>query len=242
MTSQRKTSIANQLSAASLAINNTIGDKELQALVADYGYTATKMDEGQQIYLMADNAVKTQTFATGTQRQATQHARAAEQRARASYQALAQLARAVFLRNAAALGMLGLVGATPAPAAEFLNAANTLFNNALKSKEISATLATYGYDETRLTRERAVITAFSQACQAQVAAMSAAQQATRAQRAALTVQAEWLAQYLKIAKVALRDNPQLYEKLGGVVRSSRTFAQRQAPKKAAATRAAKKAA
>jgi hypothetical protein len=34
----------------------------------------------------------------------------------------------------------------------------------------------------------------------------------------------------------------LYEKLGGVVRSSRTAAQRQAPKKATATRAAKKAA
>jgi len=51
-----------------------------------------------------------------------------------------------------------------------------------------------------------------------------------------------LAQYLKIARIALRDKPQLYEKLGGVARSGRTAAQRQAPKKAAATRAAKKAA
>jgi hypothetical protein len=33
----------------------------------------------------------------------------------------------------------------------------------------------------------------------------------------------------------------LYEKLGGVARSNRTVAQRQAPKKAAATRAAKEA-
>jgi hypothetical protein len=49
-------------------------------------------------------------------------------------------------------------------------------------------------------------------------------------------------QYLKIARVALRDKPELYTKLGGVARSTRTAAQRQAPKKAAATRAAKKAA
>ena len=84
--------------------------------------------------------------------------------------------------------------------------------------------------------------AFDQASQAQVAAMGAAPQATREQKAALTAQSEWLARYLKIAKVALRDKPQLFEKLGGVARSSRTAAQREAPKKAAATRVARKAA
>jgi hypothetical protein len=122
-----------------------------------------------------------------------------------------------------------------------ITAANTLFDNVLKSAEISAMLAGYGYDEKRLVRERAVIAAFEQACQAQVAAMGAAQQATRDQKAALTAQTRWLAQYLKIAKVALRDKPQLYEKLGGAARSCPT-AQRQAARTAAAARAAKPAA
>jgi hypothetical protein len=63
--------------------------------------------------------------------------------------------------------------------------------------------------------------------------------ATRDQLAALR---EWMSQYLRIARVALRAKPDLYAKLGGLVRNSRTAAQRQAPKKAAATRAAKKAA
>jgi hypothetical protein len=148
----------------------------------------------------------------------------------------------VFIRNAAARATLGLIGTTPSAAAEFLNAANTLFDNALNVRELSTALATYGYDEARLARERAAIATFNQANHAQVAAMGAAQQATREQKAALTAQAEWVAQYLKIARVALRDKPQLFEKLGGVARSSRTAAQRQAPKKAAATRAARKAA
>lgn len=72
--------------------------------------------------------------------------------------------------------------------------------------------------------------------------MGAAQQATRDQRAALMALNQWLAQYLKIAKVALRDTPEYVEKLGAVSRSSRTAAQRGAPKKAAATRALKRAA
>jgi hypothetical protein len=242
MPSQLKTTIAGQLSAASLAINNTLGNAELQALVSMYGYAPKKIQEGKQFYLSAAGAVNTQTITAGAQRQATLHARAAGQTARANYQALAQVARAMFMRNPATRATLGLIGSAPTVTAEFIAAANQLFDNALHVTEISAALRVYGYDAERLTRERAAIVAFATANQDQVAAMGAAQQATRDQKAALTVQAEWLAQYLKIAKVALRDKPQLFEKLGGVARSSRTAAQRQAPKKAAATRAARKAA
>jgi len=53
---------------------------------------------------------------------------------------------------------------------------------------------------------------------------------------------DWVARYLKIAKVALRGKKQLLEKIGVAVRTTKTKAQRAAPKKAAATRAAKKAA
>jgi hypothetical protein len=102
-------------------------------------------------------------------------------------------------------------------------------------------LTSYGYDAARLGSERAVIVAFDQANQAQVAAIGAVQQATRDQLAALTGVNQWLIQYLKIAHVALRDKPDLIEKLGGLARSSRTAAQRGAPKKAAATRAARQA-
>jgi hypothetical protein len=47
-------------------------------------------------------------------------------------------------------------------------------------------LTSYGYDAARLGSERAVIVAFDQANQAQVAAIGAVQQATRDQLAALT--------------------------------------------------------
>src|SRR6266545_3789134 len=80
------------------------------------------------------------------------------------------------------------------------------------------------------------------AVNAQVAEIGAVQQATRDQRAVLTALNQWVAQYLKIAKIALRSKPELVEKIGGVSRSARTAAQRGAPKKAAATRAAKLAA
>jgi hypothetical protein len=76
-----------------------------------------------------------------------------------------------------------------------------------------------------------MIVAFDQANQTQVAAIGAAQQATRDQFAALTGMHQWLMQYLKIAHVALRDKPDLIEKLCGLARSSRTLAQRGVPRR-----------
>jgi len=101
MTTQARTTVARQMGATSLAINNTLGDKEIYALVAAYGYTNAKLDEGRQIHALAADAVTAQSIAAGAYRQATEQVRAAEQRARASYQALAQLARAVFPRQPA---------------------------------------------------------------------------------------------------------------------------------------------
>ena len=51
---------------------------------------------------------------------------------------------------------------------------------------------------------------------------------------------DWVAQYVKIAKVALRGKKQLLEKIGVTARTSKRAAQRAASAKAAATRAAKK--
>lgn len=117
-----------------------------------------------------------------------------------------------------------------------------LFDNAQAMEGIARALASYGYSAARLAEERAALSAFERANQAQSAAIGAAQQATREQRAALAALKQWVGQYLKIATIALRGKPELIEALGGTARSTRSAAQREAPKKAATTRAAKLAA
>lgn len=72
----------------------------------------------------------------------------------------------------------------------------------------------YGYDDARIAQEFAAVQAFEQAHAAQVLAMARAQQATANQRAALAALSRWVSQYLKIARIALDDQPKLIEKLG----------------------------
>ncbi len=228
------TTIPQQLNAAQLAIANSLADPEIKAAVAQFGYTTAKLNKGKQLYDAALAAVNAQKSGKGAQKDTTAQLKAAEKDARDAYQALAKVARAAL--NQEDLTTLGIAGKEPRATAAFIQAGYTLFDNA---GDVAA-LADFGYDADRLAAERARIEAYDQANQTQEMAKGSAQQATQDQDAALAAMNDWVAQYVKIAKVALRGKKQLLEKIGVTARTSKTAAQKAAPKKAAATRAAKK--
>jgi len=231
-----KFTIAQQLNAAQLAIMNSLADPEIKTAVGQFGYTTAKLNTGKALYeaaLAAYNAAKSQR---GDQKAATAALNAARIQARDAYQALAQVARSAL--SEADLTTLGLTGKEPRGTAAFIAAAYTLFENA---KTVEG-LADFGYDAERLAAELAKITAYDQANQAQELAKGARQQSTQDQEAALAAMNDWVAQYLKIAKVALRGKKQLLEKIGVIARTGKTAAQRGAAAKAAATRAARQTA
>jgi predicted pyridoxine 5'-phosphate oxidase superfamily flavin-nucleotide-binding protein len=235
MPAKPKQTISQQLNAAQVAITNSLTDPEIKAAVAQYGYTTARLNAGKALYEAALAAVNAQKSGRGDQKAATADLKAKEKDARDAYQAAAKVARAALSKED--LTTLGLMGKEPRGTAGFIQAGYTLFDNALDS----GLLADFGYDEARIAAERDKIEAFDAANQAQEMAKGAAQQATQDQDAALAKMNDWVAQYLKIARVALRGKKQLLEKIGVTARTTKTKAQRAAPKKAAATRAAKKA-
>lgn len=222
MSTKSPISIAERLSAANLAIANSLADGEIQSLVAGYGYSAERLAEGETLLQNAQTAVNAQKSAEGAQQQSTQELAQAEKEARDAYQSLAKVARAVFKGDKARLTALGLEGSAPKDTAGFLASSAALFENA----SAAAALGDYGYEAARLDTERAKLSAFDTANQRQEAAKGAAQQATREQDFALQALDAWRAQYIKIARVALRGKPQLLEKIGVAARTSKTAAQR----------------
>jgi len=228
--------IAQQLNTAQVAITNSLADPEIKAAVAQFGYTTAKLNAGQTLYQAALAAVDAQKLGRGDQKVATAELKAKEKDARDAYQALAKVARATL--DQATQVKLGALNKEPRSTAGFIQVAYTLFDNATTISELSD----FGYDAERLAAERAKVEAFDQANQVQEMAKGTAQQATQDQDAALAKLNDWVAQYLKIARVALRGKKQLLEKIGVVARTSKTAAQKAGLKKAAATRAAKKTA
>jgi hypothetical protein len=209
-------SIAERLSTARVAIANSFADEEIQSLVGGYGYSPEKLNAGMALYEAAFAAVNAQKVAEGAQQQATQELKTAKKDAHDAYQALAKVSRAIFKDDKARLTALGLTGPAPLTTSGFIAAASTLFDNAATAPSLSE----YGYNRERLASEKEKITAFDLANQKQEAAKGATQQATSEQTTALTNLDTWYAQYLKIARVALREKKQLLEKIGVAARTS----------------------
>ena len=235
------TGISDRLAKANVAISNALSDAQIGKLLGEYGYQTQKLSEGKGLLEAADLAVKKQVAAHGDQKEATARFLSAEKTSKTAYQNLAQVARAAFARDKAKLAVLGLNAAMPKALPLFLTMATALFDNASHTAEIAETLKGYGYSADKLAKERAKIVELSAADQAQESAKGAAQQATFEQNRAMEALDYWMGGFVKIAKVALREQPQLLEKLGILKRGGKTAAQRKAPEKAAATRAAKKA-
>jgi hypothetical protein len=238
--SKPKQGISERLNAANVAISNALSDAQIGKYLGEYGYQTPKLSEGKTLYEAADGAVKKQVAAMGDKKNASARQEAAEKRARTAYQNLAQVARAAFRGDKGSLASLGLDNPMPTPLPLFLTMATALFDNASHTAQIAATLAGFGYTTEKLSAERGKIVELSAAIQAHEAASGAAQQATSEQNKAMEALDYWMGAFIRVAKVALRDEPQLLEKLGILKRNSKTPAQRASAGKAAATRKAKK--
>jgi len=232
MATRPMNSIVVQIADAHQILTNSLAVAEILDLVSGFGYDADKLNEGLALVAAAQSAAHQQTIQAGAHRIATQVFNDAHSAARDAYQALAKLARAVYLHDPAQLSALGLDQSTPRTKFAFLTSALILFNNAANLSALSA----YGYDSARLTSERAKIIAMRDADNAQVIARGKAQQATADQESALSAMNDWVSQYRKVAKIALRDRKPLLEQIGVPARISKSAAQRAA----FATRAAKK--
>jgi hypothetical protein len=123
----------------------------------------------------------------------------------------------------------------------FITMALALFDNAAGTPAIAQRLARFAYTPGRFASERGKIEALIEALRAQESAKGAPQTATAQRDAAMAALDDEMSTLRRIAKIALKHQPQLLEKLGIVQRATRTPAQRHAGQKAAATRKAKKA-
>lgn len=242
MPSKLNRAIANKLQAAQVAIFNTLADADLQATVSAFGYDAAKLQQGEQIYQQAMAAVDACAVAWAEQKAATVLAQAARQRTQARYQTLTQTARVIF--DEASLAGLGLNrrGGMPRQFAEFLSKSRTLFDSARTNPSLSGPLAAHGLGAEWLDRADEAVNEMVATELAQSAARGYRLRATTLQTAALRDLTVWVATYIKIARIALRDQPALLEKIGVKVRVGRSAAQVAGRQRAAATRRANRAA
>ena len=241
MTTLRNDTIGNQLKRSKLAIQNTIKSPAILTLVAAKGYTLGVMNQGLVVYQDAETSVALASGTAGDQGLASEDAETAWKAVRGAYQDLAKIARAMFLRRTEVLSLLGLNKPMPGAAGDFTLAFKKLFNTGAYTPEVTAKFLAKGYDDSKYSLCRSLFSSWETAASLHKAAAGDAEDAAEDQEKKLKAMVDWVAEYFKIARVALKDRPQLLEKIGVVVRRTRTKAQRGAAAKAALTRAKNKA-
>ncbi len=214
-------STAGLLRLASLGFDNALADDQILDCLTEYGFHEERLTRSRTLYQEAFDAAQAREAAAGAQLHYTSLMQESRIAALDSYQSLAKIARAVFLRQPSMLTTLEIQGHTPRASAAFLKRAYTLFDNASTMPDLQRVLAEHGYDSERIASERAHIEAFENADQLQEAAKGDAQQATILKRRALSRLRDEYLQFRKIARVALRENPQLLEKLGIQIKEQR---------------------
>ncbi|MBB6050831.1 hypothetical protein [Armatimonas rosea] len=206
--------IASKLRRAELLLDGTESHPEIITLVEPFGYTATKRAEGRALLQAAQTQLGLSQLSRAVQKQKTEVLVETEKVARRAYADLAAAGRALFPAGSHGRTALGLSGNTPQGLTAFLRAADALFDGATNGPaDVKAALAAHGYTEAKLTTEHAKITALKAADSAQEGAKGGAQELTPQQNDALAALDKWAATYLKFARIALRDRPQLLEKL-----------------------------
>jgi vacuolar-type H+-ATPase subunit I/STV1 len=242
MIKQATKTVSAFLKKAQTIIKNSRADAKIKTAMAAYGYDDKRLDEGQRLLDAANDAADMQIQSKGTQAEETDQAKEARVIAEKAYEDLAKILRGEFIDEREQLTKLGLNGAKPRTIAGFIQGAKTLFDNASSDPVIKAAVAKYGYDDARMAAEKQKVLDYEKEYDEEQAAIGGAQDSTSSKNTAMHDLRTWISQYIKVARVALSKNKTSLAKLGIVARTTKTKAQRNAPKKAAATKAAKRAA
>ncbi len=204
------------LMRSELVVAGHRSDADIRTAMAPFGYNDAAIQALDEALGAGRAVVAMATRKRGEYQQSTRNTRAAFREGRDAAATFALVCRETLKDDPGALAALGLnAGAAPQALDAFLLYADTLFASALSAPQaVKEKLATRGYNDARLTAEKAKIAALHTANQRQEQARGAAQDLTPQQRKTLADLDDATMTYRKIARRALKPRPQLLEKLG----------------------------
>jgi hypothetical protein len=211
--------IDEYLQRAQVAIDNALANADVLGYLADYGYTAERIQAGQTLYRRALELQQKQKAEYGDQFAATDALRAAWDKASAIYIQHIKVARVALKGERGAAQELDLDGTRKQSLGGWLAQARQFYAAILANETIQAKLAEFGLTVAKLQAGQAQVLTVESMNLAQEKEVGEAQDATQARDAALDELAEWMSDYVAIARVALEPQPQLLEKLDILARS-----------------------
>lgn len=219
-----RTSIEQQLNLANIAINNALSEPSLAAALAGFGYTAERLRQGRVLREQALVFYQQQKSAYGDLQTSNDIYAAALALAEATYMRYVKVARVALEDERGAQHKLSMAGQRKRPQAARLAQTQQFYANALSDTAILGKLAAFGITQAMLAAGQRQLDAVAQGDAVRRQHQGAAREATRARDAALAALGYWMRDFMQVARVALRDRPQLLQMLGANASAARPAA------------------
>lgn len=204
--------MVNDISAALTMMETARDDADIQALLSPKGYAVADLDDAlENLQAPAQAAYNARQTALGVAKRSTENLTKMDAEERKDFADYRETARAVFT-NKTDWTSLGLNGVAPKDLQKFLTAAQASYA-AGKTAAYTAGLTKRGYSPAAIEAQLAGIKSVSDLSKTQAIAVGAAQKATDTRDKAAKALKAWVSEFRKIAKRALRQNPDLLAKL-----------------------------
>ncbi len=212
--SNLRNTLGDFLQDARVLIGNSQTLPGISTALAEFGYTADRLAEGQALLQAAEDLVLKQKKEYGEQYEATAAAQTAWEAADSAYSKTLKIARLAFADDVQAITALKLSGARKASLAGWLDQATFFYGNLASQPRLVATLGRFGYTAAKLAAEKALVDTLQTKVQAQAKESGEAQKATEERDAAIKKLDAWVGELRIVLKVALADDLQTLEAVG----------------------------
>jgi len=207
-------SIPERLNQYDLMISNALEDADIAAKLAIYLYTQERILEGKGKLDVTKELNERQRKEYGEQYEASEEVGKARKAVEKSYMDSLEIARIAFRANTSARTALCLEGRRKETLGAWLDQVTAFYNGVLGNPDWIAAMGNFGYTAEKLQTEKALVDAVLAARHKQKIETGEAQAATEERDAKMEEIDDWIADFRKIAVIALKDNPQWLEKLG----------------------------
>jgi hypothetical protein len=208
-----KLSFDEYMSQVAALIENSLSDSNIIAATSRFGYSEDRIKEGEQHYKAVLSVNQTQEKAMQQKLMAHHERKKTYAMVRKSYMKMLQIARIAFDKDAIISKALQLEGARMANLDAWMNQVALFGNRLLGEERWMKMLQQYGIgrkDIQQLMDSLDQLRSVAVLCEQN---KNASKQQTAAKRLKLKVLQEWVSDYLKIAKIALDEQPELYQQL-----------------------------
>ena len=205
--------LAGYTTQCEVALSNA-ADAEIAPLLAARGYAAVTIAAKQTELANVKKLIANQIKEYGEQYAATKDYDDAVILIHPNYIDHIDLARIAFKNDTAAKTALGLKGDRKQSESGYRAQASLFYNGLLDNNDYKAAMAIKGVTDAELVKAEKAYDALGKKIADKLKETGEAQAATKARDKAIDDFADWFSDFKEVAKIALRQKPQLREKLG----------------------------